>query len=296
MKKAALLVICAIIAGCAAKKEAPSVSDTEFRQNPELPPSAESLSSGEEPQKPGPGAPSPRPEDPEKTRKLVKRAELRLQVPRPDGLEAPVREAMEKYGAYAARAESGEASRYYVIRVPAGFYDPLLTELKGLGRVLSRSESAEDVTLSYYDLEGRLKTKEELRDTFRKYLGAAKTIEDIMAVETRLAQEQNEIDWMGTELRSLANLVDYASITLWVQGPPASSPLDRPLLGERVAGVVGGFGNFAGVALVTLLGILLYGIPALAVAALFYWLLLGRIGLLKKLWRLVSVAGGRNKV
>jgi hypothetical protein len=201
---------------------------------------------------------------------------------------------MRKYGAYAASAEAHETSRYYAIRVPAGFYEPLLEELKALGRVLSRFESAEDVTLSYYDLESRLRSKEELRGTFRAYLGSAKTIEDIMAVETRLAEIQQEIEWMGTELRSLGNLVDYASITLWVQNPGAPV-LDRPLLSERIAGVLNGFAGFASAALAALVGVILYGAPSLAAAALFYWLLLGRVGLLKKLWRLLRASGKGNK-
>jgi hypothetical protein len=230
----------------------------------------------------------------EKTRKLITRSELRVQVPEPDALEGPVRAAMGKYGAYAERAEANAGGRYYAIRVPSPWFEPLFAELNGMGRVLSRSESTEDVTLAYYDLEGRLRSKEELRAAFRKYLGTARTIEDIMAIETRLAQVQNEIEWMGTELRSLANLVDYAGISLWVVGPASSVPLGRPGLGERVALVFRGFGDFVSAALPAIIGAALYGVPALALAALWYWLFLGKIGLLRKLWRLVNASGGKG--
>jgi hypothetical protein len=227
----------------------------------------------------------------EKTRKLIRRADLRLQAPNPEAAEPLVLAAMEQYGAYSATTEIQENSRSYTIRVPERAFQPLLDALKGMGRMLYRSESAEDVTLKYYDLEGRLQTKQELRTTFQRYLGTAKTIEDIMAVETRIMELQNEIDWMGTELRSLANLVEYATISLEIRGPPSAAVYAKPTLGERFSALFGSFGDYASSALLILLGILVYGIPLLGILLLWYWLFFGKIGLMKKVWRIASGKG-----
>ncbi|MDR2484812.1 MAG: DUF4349 domain-containing protein [Treponema sp.] len=227
----------------------------------------------------------------EQTRKLVKRADLRIQTPDPEAAEIPLAAAMNKYGAYSSYTEIYEQYRSYTIRVPESSFQPLLEELKTLGKTLSRSESAEDVTLKYYDLAGRLKTKQELRTTFQKYLGTAETIEEIMAIETRLGELQNEIDWMGTELRSLANLAEYATITLTVQGPFSAVPSGRPDLGERIAGLFNSFGDFAAAGLLILLGLIIYGVPGLAILLALYWLLFGKIGLMKKAWRILSGKG-----
>ena len=224
----------------------------------------------------------------EQTRKLVKRADLRMQTPDPEAAEIPLTAALHKYGAYSSHTEIYEQHRAYTIRVPESSFQPLLEELKTLGKTLSRSESVEDVTLTYYDLAGRLKTKQALQTTFQKYLETAKTIEEIMAVETRLGELQNEIDWMGTELRSLAHLVEYATITLTVQGPFSTVPSGRPDLGERIAGLFGSFGDFASTGLLILLGLVIYGVPGLAILLALYWLLFGKIGLVKKAWLIVS--------
>lgn len=226
-----------------------------------------------------------------KTRKLIRRATLHLQVPDLEAAEQPVLAAMNRYGAYAAATETYENSRSYTIRVPERTFQPLLDELKGMGRLLYRSESAEDVTLKYYDLEGRLQTKRELRSTFQKYLGTAKTMEDIMAVETRIMELQNEIDWMGAELRSLVNLVDYATISLEIRGHLSAGAYAKPLLRERLGELFGSFGDYASTVLLILLGIIIYGIPGLVILVLLYWLLLGKLGLMKKLWRVVSEKG-----
>ena len=164
----------------------------------------------------------------------------------------------------------------------------MLADLAGLGRVIRRSESAEDVTLRYYDLDSRLATKRELLSTYQSYLGRARNIEEIMTVESRIADLQQEIEWTGTQLRNLANLVDYSTIDLEIVGPPSTSSYAEPTLGEKLRRLFDSFGDVASSALVALTGIVIFGIPAMLILILLFWVLFGRIGLLKKLWRLAS--------
>jgi len=227
-------------------------------------------------------------EIPEQSRKLIKRAELRIRVEDPAAIEAPLSALMAKYDAWPASTGIYENSRNYSIRVPTGFYDTMLSELAGLGRILWRTENAEDVTLRYYDLEGRLATRRELLKTYQEYLGRAANIGDIMTVESRIADLQQEIDWTGTQLRNLANLIDYSTINLEITGPANLSSYAEPSLGEKVGELFSSFGSVASSALVVLMGIVLYGIPAILIIVLLFWLLFGRIGLLKKLWHLAA--------
>jgi hypothetical protein len=41
-------------------------------------------------------------------------------------------------------------------------------------------------------------------------------------------------------------------------------------------------------ALVVLAGIIIYGAPAILIIVMLFWILFGRIGILKKLWRLAA--------
>jgi hypothetical protein len=222
-----------------------------------------------------------------RARKLVRDASIHLRVQDPEAAEGPLTAAMEKYGAYAASKRLFENARYYTIRVPSAFFDDFFAELAGMGKVLSRTESAEDVTIRFYDLEGRLTTKQELLKTFQSYLGKAQNIDEIMTVEKRIAELQQEIEWTGTEFRALADLVDYATVNLELTGPAA--PVSGPGLGDRVTDLFGGFGDVAATALVVLLGIVMYGFPSLLLLTIFFWLLFGRIGLVRKLWSLAAV-------
>ena len=224
----------------------------------------------------------------EQTRKLVKRADLRLRVEDPEVTEKPLSELMEKYSAWSASTGIYENSRSYSIRVPSLSYDSMLTELSSLGKTLRRTENAEDVTLRYYDLESRLATKRELLKTYQGYLAKAKNIDEIMTVESKIADLQQEIDQTGTQFRNLANLVDYSTINLEIAGPVSASSYSEPTIGEKLKELFGSFGGVASSALVLLTGVIIYGVPGILILILLFWILFGRIGLLKKLWRLVA--------
>jgi hypothetical protein len=168
------------------------------------------------------------------------------------------------------------------LRVPSQYYDIFLSETGGIGRLLNRYESTEDVTLRYYDLEGRLATKKELLKTFQDYLGRARNIEEILSVEARIAELQYDIEGTGIQLRNLANQVDYSIIELSIHGPAEVSPYQELTLGERIKKLFNSFGSFLATAAVGIIGVIVYGIPILLLLALLYWLLFGKIGLLKK--------------
>jgi hypothetical protein len=221
-------------------------------------------------------------------RKLVKRAFIRVRVENLEAADAVIADLMTRYGAYAASTEIAENSRYYSLRVPAPEYDAFLGAMNGIGRMLHRSENTEDVTLRYYDLDGRLTTKKELLKTFQSYLGKAGSIEDILSVEARIAELQNDIEGTGMQLRHLANMVDYTTIDLNLLGPMTSMPNQGTTFGERIQGLLRNFGHFLSTIAVVLVGIVMYGVPVLLLLVFFFWILFGRIGLMKKLWRIVN--------
>ena len=226
-------------------------------------------------------------------RKLVKKANLRIRVENLETADSSISALMAQYGAYSSSTVTNENNRNYVIRVPSSVYDPFLAAVNDMGRILHRSESAEDVSLRYFDLENRLETRRELLKTFREYLGKARNIEEILSVEARIAELQNEIDRTGKDLRNLAGLVDYSTVSLDILGPVASESYGRPTLAERMKELFGGFGTFLLTATVIITGLLIYGVPVLLMLVLLFWLFFGRVGLLKRLYR---IAAGKKPV
>jgi len=221
-------------------------------------------------------------------RKLVRSADFRIRVENLEKADSSINALMEQYGAYSSFTNIMENNRWYTIRVPSVFYDSFLAAINGMGRILHRSENTEDVTLRYFDLDGRLTTKQELLGTFRSYLGRANNIEEILSVEARIAQLQNELEGTGRELRMLANLIDYSTVTISLEGPLASEPFRGLTLSERIGRLFGGFQAFLSAATVFLIGLVIYGIPILLILVLLFWLFFGRLGLVKRLYRVAA--------
>ena len=220
-------------------------------------------------------------------RKLVRRAFIRIRVENLDTADAFVTTLIGRFDAYAASTSIEENNRHYSLRVPSYHYDTFLAEMNGMGRLLNRHESTEDVTLRYLDLEGRVASKRQLLQTFQSYLGRANNIEEILAVEARIADLLFDIENTETQLRHLANRVDYATIDLSLLGPAALTPAQSVTFGERIKQIFNGFGSFLSTIAVIIVGFLVYGIPILLLLCLLYWLLFGKIGLMKKFWNFI---------
>lgn len=250
----------------------------------------EAPSTGFTPQGPGDAAPAT-PADPWAAtagRKLVKTANLSIQVKELASAITSAESLAASLGGYISASRAGEDWASLTLRIPQESFDKALETLGPLGKVLNRSVNAEDVTLQFYDLEGRLKTKKDLAETFRAYLRRANTISDILAVEERLADLEAEIDGTGKQLKGLTDLIDFATISLELSIPASQSSVHREGLGEKLARLFGGFGSFLSGLATVLVGIVIYGIPLLLVIAGLWLLLFGKVGLMRKLWRLVS--------
>jgi hypothetical protein len=103
------------------------------------------------------------------------------------------------------------------LRVPADQLEATLADLKALGHVASESQSGQEVTAQYVDLEARLSnarhTEERLTDLLRQRTGK---LSDVLAVETEIARVRGNIEQMEAEKKNLANQVTFATITATV--------------------------------------------------------------------------------
>ena len=99
------------------------------------------------------------------------------------------------------------------LRVPSAQLDAAIAELKTLGRVESESQSGQDVTAQYVDLEARLSnarnTEQRLIDLLKQRTGK---LADVLEVETELSRVREEIERMEGERRLLSKQVEYATL------------------------------------------------------------------------------------
>jgi hypothetical protein len=228
-------------------------------------------------------------------RKFVTSSYLQIRLENLDGGINKLNEIISRYDTYASSINIYENSRSYTLKVPTQNYTLFLEEIMKIGKTINYEETTEDVTLRYYDLESRLNTKKELVKTFQSYLNKAKNIEEILSVESKIAELQAEIDDVGRQFRLLNNLIDYSTIRLELFGPISVTNYGKETIGEKIKGLMNGFGDFASVIAIILLAIIVYGIPSIIILLLFYWVLFGKIGILKRVFKFISGNKEMNK-
>ena len=103
------------------------------------------------------------------------------------------------------------------LRVPADQLDVTLAELRKLGRVEVESQSGQEITAQYRDLEARLSngrnTERRLTELLQQRTGK---LSDVLAVETELSRVRGEVESMESQRKSLANQVDFATLSATV--------------------------------------------------------------------------------
>lgn len=202
--------------------------------------------------------------------------------------EFVLNEIVNKYNAYVTETFIRENALQYTIKIPANNYTQCFEELKTVGKIEYYNERREDVTLNYYDLEGRLATQRELMKKYQQYIGKAANIEEIMAVEKQIAELQHEIDKTGDEFTKLNNFIDFSTVRLMLKGSRSDNNYYTETTGEKIKNLFSRYNDYISTTITILIGLIIYGIPGLIIILLLYLVLFGKIGILKKIWRLLS--------
>lgn len=221
-------------------------------------------------------------------RKLIYTASVEIVVTKPNDIVKILNTELANFGGYVASQDIWEDGITYEIRVPVENLNRFMDLLPNLGKIRRQTLQAQDVTDYYYDLENRVKNKRILVERYQTYLKSAKNVEDLLNIERFLNDATAELESLEGSFKGLVKQVDYATVTLTIESEIKSSA-SKPTLWERLRDLFIGFGSGIQSFAVIIVAILLYGIPLLVVVLLFWWLLFGKIGLLRKLFRIVGM-------
>ncbi|HEX8427545.1 DUF4349 domain-containing protein [Hymenobacter sp.] len=220
-----LLWLC-LLAACSQKREATS-EDKILKQNVLMnaPPLQEAESAGapqaivsEEVSQDSPAQTITATAAPAATRKLIYHAEVRVKVDDLDQANARMDSLTRTYGAYVSDAsetrQDGERQHQMKIRVVPSRFQAMLGSLNGLGTLVTKTLSTDDVTAEHADVSARLGTKRALEQRYIALLGQAKKVSDILEIEEKLAQVRGDIESTEGRLKTLNDQVAYSTITL----------------------------------------------------------------------------------
>ena len=108
-------------------------------------------------------------------------------------------------------------SNDFSIRVPSNSLDQVLTGFISISKKVDyQNLETSDVTEEYIDVDSRLKTQKELERRFIGLLRRTDSIEEILKIETKLAEVRGQIESFEGRLKYLKSRVNYSTVYLSV--------------------------------------------------------------------------------
>lgn len=162
------------------------------------------------------------------------------------------------------------------LRVPTDKYRSFLDTVDAAGTVTNRSESSEDVTSQYVDIEARLKSLRAQEAWLLGKLDEAEDLEALIMLQQQLSETQYQIDLYTQNQRTLDNLTTYSTVEITVlEVKRITEPVEESY-GAKIAQAfrnswrsAGRFFQQLGLFLVSILPLLLFVALVLVVVLIF---------------------------
>lgn len=222
-------------------------------------------------------------------RKWIITVDMNVETEDLDALQAALDEkiiALEGYvedqsvhngSAYATRRYR---SASLTVRIPAENVSKFTQEIDGIANVVSNNLRREDVTLQYVATESRVTALETEEARLLELMEQAETMADLLEIEARLTDVRYELESYGSQLRTLNNQINYATIYLYIEEVQQYTPMEEPTLWERITNGFGDSLEDLGESLEDLLVFVIVATPFLLVyggAALVIFLLVRKV-------------------
>ena len=198
---------------------------------------------------------------PQVNRKLIRTFNLDIQTKEFDEVLEGIQAKVQELGGYIEQSSIDSGSSYYsnynrysymTVRIPSDKLDGFIQNVKDTANVTNISESADDITLKYVDVESRKTALETERDRLLELLEKAETVEDIITIESRLSEVRYELEAYTSTLRTYDNQVDYSTVHMNIHEVDRETKVEPKTFWEEVTEEFGdslydmgrGFRNF----------------------------------------------------
>lgn len=170
------------------------------------------------------------------SRKLIRNVDLHVETTEFDTLISSISKTVTDLGGYLESSDisgtsiSGsyeyEQRRYASLtaRIPSDKLDGFIAQVDTQGNITSRSESTQDVTLQYSDVESRKKSLTIEQERLWALLEKADSVDAVIALESRLSEIRYQLESLESQLRTYDNQVDYSTVRLSVDEVKVFTP------------------------------------------------------------------------
>jgi len=153
------------------------------------------------------------------SKKIIKNGNMRIQVGDIKKAQGQINSILKNNSAYIQKEEfqntDTDENLDIVIRVPHKNFDALVNSFSnGVGAVLSKNISSDDVTEEYTDVSIKLANKKIYLEKYRDMLKTAKTTKDMLEIQENIRALEDEIDVAEGRLRFIDDRVNYSKLNI----------------------------------------------------------------------------------
>lgn len=178
------------------------------------------------------------------SQKLIRKVNISAETEDLETLLGSLTAQIQERGGYIENQELYNGSSYssyrhrsanLTIRIPADKLDGFINQVKDVSNVVSFNESQEDVTLTYVSTESRVKALETEQERLLELLAKAENMSDLLEIEARLTEVRYELERVTSQLRVMANQVDYATVYLYIDQVKVYTEVEEQTVWQRIA-------------------------------------------------------------
>lgn len=153
------------------------------------------------------------------SKKIIKNGDITVQVGEIKKAQHQVNDIIKNNQAYIQTEKFNnndtEENLDLTIRVPHKNFDALINSFSnGMGSILSKNISSNDVTEEYTDVSIKLANKKIYLEKYRDMLKNASTTKDILEIQENIRELEDEIDISEGRLRFIDDRVNYSTLNL----------------------------------------------------------------------------------
>lgn len=178
-------------------------------------------------------------------RKVIMDGDVSLETLDFDDSISAMDQMINDFGGFAeARSVRGKSktsralrSASYIIRVPAESFELVLKSMGSIGTVLESNTKGTDITDQYYDAQTRVNTLKVQEQTLLDILAKSTKLEDVITLESRIAEVRYEIESLENTVKNYDRLVAFSRITVYIQevDDETETKPEPETFGERVS-------------------------------------------------------------
>ncbi len=161
---------------------------------------------------------------PEIDRKIIKKANLNLEVENIGKIDKKIIGLITDFNGYIASSRKWQNSNQqnyysYTLKVPQNNFMNLLQKIKTLGKLKDERITGQDITMEYIDLQARLKNYKSEEVRYLELLEKAQDVEDILKIEKELNRVRRDIERLQGRLNYYDNQTNLSTIDLQLREP-----------------------------------------------------------------------------